>query len=124
MLELRGPESWQVAKVRFNLAELKFDEHDYAGSEADLATLLDHALKLGGATHPQVASNLIALAEAKMFQRQSAAAEPLLREALGIREKKLNPGHPAIMLTQVRLGEESLTAQGRAKEASRYCGKR
>ena len=116
MLELRGPESWQVAKVRFNLAELKFDEHDYAGSEADLATLLDHALKLGGATHPQVASNLIALAEAKMFQRQSAAAEPLLREALGIREKKLNPGHPAIMLTQVRLGE-SLTAQGRAKEA-------
>jgi hypothetical protein len=31
-------------------------------------------------------------------------------------EKRLNPGHPAIMLAQVRLGE-SLTAQGRAAEA-------
>jgi hypothetical protein len=51
-----------------------------------------------------------------MFEDHSADAEPLLRQALSIREKKLRPGHPAIMIAQVRLGE-SLTAQGRAAEA-------
>jgi len=116
MLELRGPESWQAAKVRLNLGQLKFDERDYAGADAEFTDVLALARKLGGDDHPQVAASLIALAEAKMFEGQSADAEPLLRQALSIRERKLNPGHPAIMIAQVRLGE-SLTAQGRAAEA-------
>ena len=115
MIELRGPESWQVAKVRSNLGQLKFDERDYAGADVELTSVLALVRKLGGDEHPQVAAALIALAEAKMFEGQSTAAEPLLRQALSIRER-LNPGRPAIMLAQVRLGE-SLTAQGRAAEA-------
>jgi eukaryotic-like serine/threonine-protein kinase len=116
MLELRGPASWQAAKVLANLGQLKFDQRDYAAADHEFTDVLTLMRKLGGDDHPQVAAALIALAEAKMFEGQSAAAEPLLRQALSIREKRLNPGHPAIMLARVRLGE-LLTAQGRVKEA-------
>lgn len=116
MLQLRGPESWQVAKVRTNLAALKFDRRDYAGAEADFSNILPLARKMGGDDHPIVATLLIDLAEAKMFQGNSADAEPLLRQALSIRQKRLNPGNPAILLAETRLGE-ALVAEGRAAEA-------
>ena len=116
MQEVNGTNSWQAARVRINLGQLKFDRGDYSGAEHDFTEILSLVRKLGGDDHPQVAALLVAVAEAKMFQGQSAAAEPLLRQALSIRKRKLDPSHTAIISAEVRLGE-ALTAQGRSAEA-------
>jgi tetratricopeptide (TPR) repeat protein len=63
-----------------------------------------------------MAAALIEVAEARVFANNSAAAEPLLRQALEINRKKLPPGYPGIITAQVRLGE-ALTYEGKAAAA-------
>jgi tetratricopeptide (TPR) repeat protein len=71
---------------------------------------------LGGEDHPDVATSLIEVAEIRVFEGDPKTAEPMLRKALEIRQKKFNPAHPAIIAAEVRLGE-ALTLEGRAEEA-------
>jgi tetratricopeptide (TPR) repeat protein len=75
---------------------------------------MDH--KLGGDENPQAASALTNLAEDRAFQSDPASAEPLLRQALAIRQKEWSSGHPGVIAAQVRLAEV-LTAEGEAPEA-------
>jgi hypothetical protein len=72
--------------------------------------------KLGGESTPAFAGSLIEVAEDRAYQGDPRGAEPLLREALDIRRKKLWPGHPAIVTAEVRLGEV-LVAEHKTMEA-------
>jgi hypothetical protein len=59
---------------------------------------------------------LIELAEDQLFQGDAQGAEPMLRQALELRQKKFTAKHPAVVAAQVRLGE-ALIAEGREFEA-------
>ena len=63
-----------------------------------------------------VAESLNCLGGLLMFNGDTVAAEPLLREALAIREKALPEGHESIARTRSRLGA-CLAALGYDEEA-------
>jgi tetratricopeptide (TPR) repeat protein len=59
---------------------------------------------------------MIALGETRVRQHDPQSAEPLLRGALEIFEKKLPPHYPPVMVAQIRLGE-ALVAEGKEPAA-------
>jgi tetratricopeptide (TPR) repeat protein len=67
--------------------------------------------------HPETADTLNVLALAHGASRAPAAAEPLFRRALAIRESALPPDHPELARSLGNLGH-ALLAAGRAKEAT------
>jgi hypothetical protein len=68
------------------------------------------------AGHPYIAYSLVGLGRVLGDREKSAEAEPLLREALGIRQRVLPPAHWAVGQAQTALGE-SLMRLGRFAEA-------
>jgi eukaryotic-like serine/threonine-protein kinase len=84
---------------------LAFDEKDYAQAEQLAERSVD---LLRGTDTPDLATALVEVAQARMFEGKAQAAEPLLREALQIDTKKLPPRSPAIITAETRLGEALL----------------
>src|SRR5262249_24757528 len=100
---------------RRNLALLYQAQKEHARAERLLAELLPSRLRTDGNDHPRVASLLTELGESILEQGRAAEAEPLLREALQIREAK-QPQTWMRFATQSLLGA-CLTAQKRYAEA-------
>jgi tetratricopeptide (TPR) repeat protein len=69
-----------------------------------------------GESTPDTALTMMAIAEARLFQGDSAGAEPILRQALEILKGKLPPQYPSVTAAEIRLGE-ALTAAGKAAAA-------
>lgn len=67
----------------------------------------------------QRATSLASVAQALRYQKKFTEAEPLFREALGIRERVLPPNHPRTALTLEGLGA-CLLGQNRLDEAEGY----
>jgi tetratricopeptide (TPR) repeat protein len=76
--------------------------------------LLDR--KVFGEQHPSLAVDLSGLGRILMLQKRYVDAEPLLRESLEIRLRRLTPDDERLLKTQATLGE-CLVAQGRDAEA-------
>jgi tetratricopeptide (TPR) repeat protein len=110
--QANGAQGWYAAKVLANLGVLQFDRGDYPAAEDYARRALDMDRKLGGDENPA----LVDLAEARIFQADPVGAEPLLRQALAIRQKELLSRHPNVIAAEVRLGE-ALTAEGKAAGA-------
>ena len=111
------PDTYRATRIYYYLALLEFDAARYTEAEA-LAkqTLSAQREVVGGESAPDTAWTMIALGETRVFQHDPQGAEPLLRGALEIFEKKLPPHYPPITTDQVRLGE-ALTAEGKAPTA-------
>jgi eukaryotic-like serine/threonine-protein kinase len=107
---------WAASQINLNLAILQLDRRQYAEAERRSRWSLDTVRKLGGDEAPLVANALIEVAEDRVFQGDAQSAEPLLRQALKIRQEKYRPGHPLIIFAQTRLGE-ALTGEGKYAEA-------
>jgi eukaryotic-like serine/threonine-protein kinase len=116
MRELKGAESWALAKMLANQGFLRADERNYAEAEQLERQALMMREKLGGEETPDLAASQINLALILSFEHDYAGAEPLLRRALEIRQKELSSGHPAVIVAKVRLGEVLVDA-GKAAEA-------
>jgi serine/threonine-protein kinase len=117
LASIQPPDTYRSTRIYYYLALLEFDAGRYVEAEA-LAkqTLSAQREVVGGESAPDTAWTLIALGESRVFQRDPQGAEPLLRQALEIFEKKLPPRYPPIMRAQIRLGE-ALVAEGKAPVA-------
>jgi serine/threonine-protein kinase len=107
---------WTAAQIGLNLAALDLDRAKYKEAEGLSRQSLDAIRKLGGDDTPLVATALIEVAEDRLFQHDAPGAEPLLRQALKIRQEKFRPGNAAVVFAQTRLGE-ALIAAGEAAQA-------
>jgi len=103
-------EGWYAAQIGLNMSMLELDRGHYADAESGSRRSLDKLRQIGGNDAPAVASALIEVAEDRVFQRDPKSAEPLLREALAIRQKTF------IIAAETRLGE-ALVSEGKAAEA-------
>jgi tetratricopeptide (TPR) repeat protein len=115
-IEVKGPMSWNLAKMLTNRGLLLADEGNYKDAEQLERQALGMEQKLGGNESPDVAGTLINIALLRSLQQDPAGAETLLRQALDIRNKELSAGHPAIVSTETRLGEV-LVDEGKYSEA-------
>jgi serine/threonine-protein kinase len=116
MREATSSQSWGLAKMLSNLGLLRADQGRYAEAEQLERQAMEMRQKLGGDESPDMATSLINVALVRSLQHDAASAEPLLRRALEIRKKEMTPGHPAILSTEVRLGEV-LIDEGKTTEA-------
>ena len=116
MRELKGAQSWALAKMLANQGLLRADEGNYLEAEQLERQALAMREELGGDESPDLAASQINLALILSFEHDSAGAESLLRRALEIRQKELSAGHPSIVAAKVRLGEV-LVDEGKAAEA-------
>jgi tetratricopeptide (TPR) repeat protein len=117
LASIQPPDTYKATRIYYYLALLEFNAGRYAGAEALAKQTLSAQRKvIGGESAPDTAWTLIALGESRVFQRDPRGAEPLLRQALEIFEKKLPPRYPPIMRAQIRLGE-ALVAEGKAPAA-------
>ena len=107
---------WAASQINLNLAILELDRRQYAEAERRSRSALENFRKLGGDDTPLVATALIEVANDRVFQGDPQSVEPLLRQALKIRQEKFRPGHPAIIFAETRLGE-ALVAEGKFAEA-------
>jgi serine/threonine-protein kinase len=107
---------WSANQINMNFSILELDRRQYAEAERRSRQSLDNFRKLGGEDTPLFSNALIEVAEDRLFQGDAAGAEPLLRQALKIRQGKYRPGHAAIIFAQSRLGE-ALVAEGKFAEA-------
>ena len=110
-----------VVKLYAQLAEAELD----AGYPQRARAAAAHALELGRASLPKgnhrLGYPLFALARVELAQEQADAAEPLLREALAVR----NPPHPADdpRVLEVKVGlVDALTMLGKTDEAQALRG--
>jgi esterase/lipase superfamily enzyme/tetratricopeptide (TPR) repeat protein len=106
------PANAEAAMLNQQIAHLKA-----AGKYAQAVPLAQKALVLAekkGADSPDVAKALDTLADLYEAQKQYAAAEPLLKRSLAIREK--TPGQPDVAASRERLAV-SYDRMGRAAEA-------
>jgi serine/threonine-protein kinase len=108
---------YTVARVLDDFALLEFDVGNYqaAGEKAGRALSMRRALH-GGESAPDTALTMTTLAEARLFQGDAAAAEPILRQALEVVKMKLPEKYPPVTAAEIRLGE-ALTAEGKATAA-------
>jgi len=109
-------DGWYAAQIGLNMAMLELDRGHYADAESIARQSLEKLRKIGGNHAPAVATALIEVAEDRIFQQDPKSAEPLLREALAIRQKTFQPGHATIIAAQTRLGE-ALIGEGESAEA-------
>jgi serine/threonine-protein kinase len=111
------PDTYRATRIYYYLTLLEFDAGRYAEAETLARQTLSAQREVpGGESAPDTAWTMIALAETRVFQHDPQGAEPLLRRALEIFEKKLPPQYPPIMTAQIRLGE-ALIAEGKAPAA-------
>ncbi len=92
-----------------------FIKGDYADAETRISSALEEAEKFGS-HDPRLATTLNALGEVYRAQGDYAAAEPLHKRALAIREKALGPDDAAVAQSLSNLAE-TYRAQGRIAEA-------
>ena len=109
-------DGWSAAQISLNLGMLELDRGHYGDAESLSRQSLEKLRKLAGNDAPAVSLALIEVAEDRMFQHDPKGAEPLLREALAIRQKKYPPGHANIISAQTRLGE-ALVGEGESAQA-------
>ncbi len=109
---LHQSSGWTWAQINLNLSMLELDSGGYAEAERLARLSLDRFRALGSESTPLFATGLIELAQDRLFQHDPHGAEPLLRQALKIRQEAFRPGHPAIIFVQTRLGE-ALIAEGK-----------
>jgi serine/threonine-protein kinase len=109
--------TYTLARVFSDFALLEFDLGNYQAAEekARQALSIQRTL-LGGESAPETAFTMITLAEAKLFQGDAAAAQPILRQAVEILKMKLPENYPPVTAAEIRLGE-GLTAEGDAAAA-------
>jgi tetratricopeptide (TPR) repeat protein len=109
--------AYTVSRVLYNFALLEFDNGNYPAAEekARRGLSLQRAMT-SGESAPDTALTMMAIAEARLFQGDSAGAEPILRQALEILKGKLPPQYPPVTAAEIRLGE-ALTAGGKAAVA-------
>jgi len=113
----QAPDMYKAARIQYQFALLEFDSGNYAAAEQLAARALSTQRTIAcGETAPDTARTMIALGEARVFQHNPEGAEPLLRGALEIFEKKLPSHYPPILAAQIRLGE-ALTAERKAPAA-------
>jgi tetratricopeptide (TPR) repeat protein len=111
--ETLGAESSHLEFARDVLAETYERANDFLNAEALIRENAELARKKSGADSPAYASHLAHLAWNLLFQKRHAEAEPLLRECLAIREKKM-PESWAMFSSVSMLGE---TLAGQKKYA-------
>ncbi len=75
--------------------------------------------KVLGYDHPSVATDLNNLALLYKKQGNLEAAEPLLKRALGIKERTFDPGHPSLV-TGLKNYAALLRSLDRIEEAKQY----
>ncbi len=95
---------------------LAMDRGDYAHAEQMADKALQMQRRLGGDKNPDDASSMIVLGLARSLRNDLAGAEPVLRQALGIRKDLFPPGHVQIIGAEIRLGEV-LASEGKIGEA-------
>ncbi len=76
----------------------------YARADSLLNAALAHRRKLFPADHAEVGRALVALGSLRTDQAKLEDAETVIREGLGIVERRYPPGHPSIISAQVALG--------------------
>src|SRR5690242_5377566 len=100
MLEIRrDPPDFAVASSFNNLGALVYAQGDLERAGRFFARSRDAYLALAGSSDPRLATSLYNLAGVYVEKGEYAAAEPLYRQALTIREQVLGPAHP--MLAEV-----------------------
>jgi CHAT domain-containing protein/Tfp pilus assembly protein PilF len=114
--ENTNPNQRSVALILQSLAGVYED----LGSQQDAEALRLRGLaileKLFGRDHPEIATNLTALAANYIAQKRFSDAQPLLTRALAIREKTLGADNPDTAWTLSTLGDFYMK-QGRFAEA-------
>jgi tetratricopeptide (TPR) repeat protein/predicted Ser/Thr protein kinase len=91
-----GNDHRDVAASLNNLANVRFDKGDYAGSEPLYREALAMRRKFLGNEHPDVAKSLNNLANVLTEKGDYAGAEALYREALAMKRKLLGNEHPDV----------------------------
>jgi len=105
------------AWVLYRFALLEFDSGNYSAAEGLARSALTMECAISGREKaPDTAWTMVILAEARVFQHDPKAAEPLLREALEILQRRLPSEYPPVTIARIRLGE-ALTAEGNAAAA-------
>jgi eukaryotic-like serine/threonine-protein kinase len=113
---LSGPSSWSTAKVLGYLGHTKLDDHHYSAAAQFFSRETEITKTLGGVDHPLYATSLLDVAQAKLAAGDAKQAEPLIRQALAIREKKFRAKHPAVLFAEIRLADV-LIHEGRFQES-------
>jgi serine/threonine-protein kinase len=108
--------SWQASQVFIDLGLVEFDDNNYEAAETQARQAMEMRRALGGERTPALASALVDVAEAQLFQDLPRNAEKLLRTALDIRSSKFPSTHAGVIGAKVRLGE-ALVAEGEESEA-------
>src|SRR4029453_16517071 len=103
-----------VDLVHFAKTLRELGEYEEAASAAREGLRITEATS--GKDHPLIAFGEIYLAEVDLSRNDAAAAEPLLRDALRIRQRTFRPDDWRIGVCKSTLGQ-ALTALGRYDEA-------
>lgn len=100
-----APDKWSLARTLRCAALLSLDRRRYSAAESEVREALDLYRQLGGDESPSVGLSLGVFGAIKELQGDLPSAELLFREAMNIRKKELRPGHPDLIMAEVRLGE-------------------
>jgi serine/threonine-protein kinase len=109
-------ESWSCAKIMGYQVLLDLDRGRYPEALRLAARAVQVDKKLGGDHNPQLSAGLLALGLSNLLAGAPGAAETSFRSALDIRQRTFPPGHPELLLAQVRLAE-ALLAERRPQDA-------
>jgi tetratricopeptide (TPR) repeat protein len=117
LAELQPDQAVSTAWVLSRYALSEFDAGRYAAAESLARRAIELQGKIsGGDKAPSTALALITLGEARVFERDPAGAEPILRSAVEILKAKLPSNYPPVIASEVRFGE-ALTAERKAAAA-------
>ncbi|MBP7147023.1 MAG: serine/threonine protein kinase [Acidobacteria bacterium] len=111
-----GPDSINTIRAESSLATALEASGDFAGARDAYAGVVERLRAARPADDPDLMSALVGEVSVLLRLGDASAAEPLVREALAVREKTLEAGDWRLSYTRGLLGV-ALAAQGRIDEA-------
>ncbi|MGH7574709.1 MAG: tetratricopeptide repeat protein [Longimicrobiales bacterium] len=111
-----NPDDARFAQAFFGLADAAHSQGQFDLADSLLQQTIARYARPGAAPHPDAATSMHNLGTLRMYRRQPADAEPMLREALRLRRQIYGAVHPAVAQTLYALAR-SLTLAGRYADA-------
>ncbi len=109
-------ESWGAAKILGYQSLLELDRQRYPDAIRLAERTVQMEKNLRGDRNPQLSAGLLILGLTHLLAGKPDLAETAFREAVDLRQRTFPPGHPELLLAQVRL-TEALLAEKRPHDA-------